>query len=320
MQKKMNAALIHNFEGIEKIEITSVAVPSPKENEVLIEVKYAGVNPVDWKISDGILKNRMDYEFPITLGWDVAGVVSQRGKQVKDFKKGDSVFAYCRKEIIRDGSYAEYICLDAQHVAAKPKRLSFAEASCIPLSALTAWQSLYDVAHLKSHEKVLIHAGAGGVGGFAIQLAKLVNAHVITTTSQKNLDYVKHLGADEVVDYTQEYFVDWIHKHYPKGVDVIYDTIGNSTLKMSYEITKEKGRLVTIAGVVDQALASQRHLTAEFVFVRPDGKELKKIAELFEEGRLQPPSIQEIPFEQVKLALRKSREGHTQGKIVVKVS
>ncbi|MFZ0564692.1 MAG: NADP-dependent oxidoreductase [Chlamydiales bacterium] len=316
----MKAALIQSFEGIEKIEIGEVPIPYPEANEVQIQVKYAGINPVDWKITEGMLKTRMDYEFPVILGWDAAGVITQVGEEVKRLKEGDSVFAYCRKEIIHDGSFAEYLCLDGQNVILKPETLSFAQACCIPLSALTAWQSLFDTAHLKTKERVLIHAGAGGVGGFAIQLAKTIGAHVITTTSQKNFDYVQQFGADEVIDYTQNHFVDWMQQHYQNGVDVVFDTVGGDTLKMSYQTVKKGGRLVTIAGIIDHALANEQQIEAEFVFVRPDGKELQKIAELFNATRLHPPTIQEIPFEDVELALRKSREGHTQGKLVLKIS
>jgi len=316
----MKAALIHNFEGIEKISLEEVSLPLPKDHEVQIAVKYAGINPVDWKIAEGLLKTRMQYELPIILGWDAAGEISQVGKNVNNLKIGDPVFAYCRKEIIRDGSFAEYICLTAENVVKKPKRLTFAEAAAIPLCALTAWQSLYDAARLKPREWVLIHAGAGGVGSLAIQLAKLAGAHVITTSSKVHFGYVKALGADEVIDYTQENFIDFLHKNHPKGVDVIYDTVGGDTLKASYQAAKEGGRLITIAGIVDQALASKQHLMAEFVFVRPDGKELSQIASLFEKKRLIPPHIQEVPFDEIALALRKSREGHTQGKLVVNMA
>ena len=320
MKVTMKAALIHTFEGIEKITIEEISIPTPQEKEVQIAVKCAGINPVDWKIAEGLLKTRMDYQFPIILGWDVAGEVSQVGKEVKGFKAGDPVFAFCRKDILHDGSFAEFICLPAENVVKKPKNLSFAQAAATPLSSLTAWQSLYDIAHLKAKDTILIHAGAGGVGGFAIQLAKLKGAYVITTVSLANFDYVGAIGADAMIDYTQENFVEVVQKKYPKGVDVILDTVGGDTLKASYLALKEGGRLVTIAGNVDQALAAHHHLRAEFVFAQPDGKQLIKIASLIEEKRLTPPHIQEIPFEDLVLALRKSRTGHMLGKLVLIVN
>lgn len=318
-KQKMKAAVIHGFDGLEKVLIEEIDIPTPQDNEVQIAVEYAGVNPVDWKICEGLLKNRMDYEFPIILGWDAAGKVSAKGKNVTHLKEGDSVFAYCKKEIVHEGAYAEFICLNASHVVKKPKKISASQAASFPLSSLTAWQSLFDTAHLKAKDNVLIHAGAGGVGGFAIQLAKLMGAKVITTTSSSHHDYVKALGADEIIDYTKENFVEKIHALLPEGVDVVYDTVGGSTLKASYQAAKEGGRLVTIAGIIDQALAVQRHLEAEFVFVTPNGEELGQIAELIEKGKLVPPPIHEVPLEDAKSALRKSREGHTEGKIVLKI-
>lgn len=315
----MRAAVIHNFEGIENISIEEVPKPQCLDNEVQIQVKYAGVNPVDWKIAEGLLQSRMSYEFPITLGWDVSGFVSQVGKHVKKLKEGDAIFAYCRKETMHSGSFAEFICLDHQNVILKPQKLSLAEAASIPLSALTAWQALFDTAKIKKNDVVLIHAGAGGVGTFAIQLAKMTGARVVTTASQANFNYVKQLGADDIIDYTKENFVEAIRKKYPTGVEMAFDTIGGATLKSTYEIVKKGGCLVTIAGMIDQALASQHHVRAEFVFVRPNGAELQKIAELFDASILIPPKIQEIPFQEVVSALRKSREGHTQGKLVLKM-
>lgn len=320
MPHTMKAALIHSFGGIEKIEIKEVSVPTPQFDEVQIAIKYASVNPVDWKIAEGMLKTRMDYEFPIILGWDAAGIVSAAGKGVKDFKEGDPVFAYCRKEMMRDGSFADFICLKAENVALKPRTLSFAEAAAVPLCSLTAWQSLYDTAHLKAKEWILIHGGAGGVGSFAIQLAKRVGAHVITTTSSANFDYAKLLGADELIDYRQENVLEHLLKIVPQKVDVVFDTVGGDALKASYEMVKQKGRLVSIAGIIDQAIIAQKQITGDFVFVSPNGKELKLIADLLDSGKIKPPRLQEMPFDQIESALHKVREGRSQGKLVIKIN
>lgn len=313
----MKAALIHNFEGIEKISIETISVPIPKDHEVQIQIKFASINPVDWKIAEGLLKTRMEYHLPIILGWDAAGMVSQIGSSVTELKIGDPVFAYCRKECMQDGSFADYICLPAENVVKKPDNLSFAEAAAVPLVTLTAWQSLFESADLKTQETVLIHAGAGGVGSMAIQLAKLAGAYVITTTSAANADYVKELGADLIIDYTKESFSNVLLAECPHGVDVLFDTVGGETLLKSYGVVKKKGHLVTIAGVLDQALASKQEIKAEFVFVRPNGKQLNEIAALLKQKKLVPPRLQEIPFKEIAQGLRKSREGHTQGKIVV---
>lgn len=319
MQKTMKAAVIHNFEGIENIAIEEISTPMPQDNEVQIRIEYAGINPVDWKIADGLL-TRLDYEFPITLGWDAAGLVSAVGKNVKNFKEKDAVFAYCRKEILHDGSFAEYICLDSKNIALKPEKLNFAESACVPLSALTAWQALYDTAKIKKNEKVLIHAGAGGVGSYALQLAKMKGAYVLTTASAANFEYVKSLGADEIIDYTQENLSDYIKKNHSEKLDVVLDTVGGNTLKVSYDLLKERGRLISIADFIDHAAASQKNLFAEFVFVAPNGEQLKKIAALFDRQEMQAPRIEEIPLEELSSALRKSREGHVQGKLVIKIS
>jgi len=317
--KKMKAAVIHEFGGIEKISIEEVPVTFPKDNEVQIAIEYAGVNPVDWKICEGIFRGRMGHEFPLILGWDAAGKVIAKGKNVKKFKEGDEVFAYCRKESLHDGSYAEYICLDAKNVAFKPRSLTFAQAASVPLASLTAWQSLFDTIHLQPKENVLIHAGAGGVGSFAIQLAKIAGAKVITTTSASHHDYVKKIGADLIIDYTKDNFVDRIQTQFPQGIDAVFDTVGGETLKASYRTIKEGGRLVTIAGIVDQALAADTHVHADYVLVSANGEELQKISDFLEQGTMQPPKIQEIHFNEIPLALRQNREGHTEGKIVIKI-
>ncbi len=315
----MKAALIHSFGGIDKIEISEISTPLPKPHEVQIAIKYAGVNPVDWKIIEGLLKTRMDYQFPITLGWDLSGEVSAVGSEVTAFRIGDPIFAYCRKEIIHEGSYADYICLDADHVVSKPRTLNFAQASVIPLSSLTAWQALFKSANLQANESILIHAGAGGVGGYAIQLAKHTGAHVITTASEHNRDYVNMLGADEIIDYTKGDFVKKLHQTHPDGVDVVFDTVGGDTLLASYGAAKIGGRLVTIAGQFDPVHAAQRELSGEFFIVEPNGQQLQKISALLDSGKLSPPPVQEFPFTEVEEALRQSRNGHTQGKIALKI-
>lgn len=318
-KQKMKAVIIRDFRGIDAIEIGEMPIPEPQNQEVQIEVHYAGINPVDWKITEGVLQSRIVHELPIILGWDVAGVVVGVGSEVSHLKVGDEVYAYCRKNIVHDGSYAEYICLEANHVVKKPKNLSFAEASCIPLSALTAWQSLFDTAQLQANEKVLIQSGAGGVGNFAIQFAKWAGAYVITTASHANSEYVTSLGADDVIDYTSKNFVEHIKKTYPEGIDVVYDTQGGDVLKASYGVLTQGGRLVTITGIVDNALAQEHNVRADYVLVTPNGEQLQKIAELLETSKIQCPKIEEIPFEEIKSALRKSREGHTRGKMVLKV-
>ena len=194
------------------------------------------------------------------------------------------------------------------------------EAAAIPLSSLTAWQSLFDTAHLQAKEKVLIHAGAGGVGSFAIQFAKSIGAEVVTTSSRSHIPYLQKLGVDHTIDYTKEDFVKTLLTLYPEGVDVVFDTVGGKSLEGSYDVVKKRGRLVTIAGQIDAKKALERHIQADFLFVTPNSKQLSKIATLIEEGKIQAPPITLFPFTDVKKALQKSKEGRTEGKIVLKIA
>lgn len=303
----MKAAFIESFDGIDGIKFGDLPMPQIHDHEVLVKVDYAGLNPVDWKIAEGHLKQRMPYEFPIILGWEMAGTIYNIGKNVSQFKEGEPVFAYCRKDITHFGALTEYISLDANNVVRKPKNLSFKEAAAIPLAALTAWQSLFDAAMLKENERVLIHGGGGGVGGYAIQLAKWRKAFVITTASDSKHDYVKKLGADEIIDYTKENFVQKLKN----SVDVVFDTIGGDTLKQSFEVLKQNGRLVSLLGQGNGIL---------YVFVHPDGEDLKEIAYLFEQKKLLPPHIEEYPLIKTKEALYKLKNEHVKGKLVVRIS
>jgi len=316
----MKAVVINDFSGAEKAHIQELPVPEPAPGEIQIKVACASVNPVDWKISEGMLKSRLPHEFPITLGWDAAGVVSEIGQGVTQFSIGDEVYAYCRKPMIHLGTFAEYVCFDADLVARKPKTLTVAEASAIPLTALTAWQALFDVAHLKKGQTVLIHAGAGGVGGMAIQLAKYAGAKVYTTASKKNHDYVKSLGADVAIDYTQEDFVEFINEEEAHGVDLVFDCVGGESLHQSVDIVKEGGHLVTICEFIDNTFGESHGIHSSFIFVKPDGKQLNKLAELIDKGELKAPHIETRPLEQAPEALAQSKAGHTKGKLVLTVA
>jgi NADPH2:quinone reductase len=315
----MKAMTIEKFGSAETLKLTDVPTPHPKEDEVQIEVLFTAVNPVDWKIREGYLKNRIPHEFPIILGWDASGVVTAVGKNVKNFKVGDEVFTYCRKPTIQWGTYAEYVCVNAHNTAHKPKNITFAQAASIPLVALTAWQSLFDAAQLKRGESILIHAGAGGVGSLAIQFAKNAGAKVYTTASEKNHSYVKKLGADEVIDYSKGGFLSQMKKLTPEGVDVIFDMIGGDTLKESLQLLKPKGRLVSIVEQLDPALADKHQIEFSYVFVSPNGSQLSQIATQIAQNKIAVPTIQEMPLSEARQAQEKIRGGHIQGKIVLKV-
>lgn len=315
----MKAMVIENFGGAEQLHLDDFPIPKPADNEVLIEIHYTAVNPVDWKIREGLLKGLMQHEFPMILGWDAAGIIADIGRNVTHLKKGDEVFAYCRKPVVKWGTYAEYVSFDADHVALKPKNISFAQAAAIPLVGLTAWQALFEFAKLKSGETILIHAGAGGVGSLAIEFARQAGAKVYTTASQENHGYVKKLGAHVAIDYRQDNFVEKILSLEPQGIDVVLDCIGKKTLNDSFLVLKPGGRIVSIVEQVDQNLAAKYKVHGGFVFVQPSGKQLTQIAELINQGKVVAPNIEEMPFSSAASAQEKIRQGHTRGKIVLKV-
>lgn len=315
----MRAMVIEDFGDINQMRLAEIPTPEPQKNEVLIQISYAAINPVDWKICAGFLRERMPYEFPITLGWDVAGVISKVGADVTHYKVGDEVFAYARKSQIKDGTLAEYICLDANNIAFKPKTLQAKEAAAIPLTGLTAWQCLFDAVHLKQGDVVFIPAGAGGVGSMAIQFSKYAGATVVTTASSKNHDYLKKLGADIAIDYHTENVIDRVQSLYPQGVDVVFDTMGGSTLEDSFKFMKVGARLVSIISKVTDDIADKHKIQAHYVFVQPSGSQLKTIGELLDTGKIRVPHIKEFTFENAREAMTELKAGHTIGKIVVKI-
>ncbi len=315
----MKAIVIESFGGPEMLRQADVPSPEPAADEVLIEVAYAAVNPVDWKIREGMLAGMFPHEFPVILGWDAAGTVKSVGKNVTGFRTGDRVYAYCRKPKVGFGTYAEFVTMNQAAVAPMPKNVGFAEAAGIPLAGLTAWQSLFDAAKVKAGDKVLIHAGAGGVGSMAIQFAKHAGAEVLTTAGSANHAYVKSLGADEAIDYTKENFIDAVRKREPGGIDLVYDAVGGDVQTKSYEVLKKGGRLVAIVNPPVEEEARRYGVDASHVFVTPDGAQLRRIGALIESGAVKPPALQEMRLEEAAEALRRSQEGHVRGKIVLKI-
>jgi NADPH:quinone reductase-like Zn-dependent oxidoreductase len=316
----MKAAYIDAFASSGNIKVGQLSLSQPRKGEVCIAVAYAGVNPVDGKIAEGALSSRMPHQFPLILGWEASGTVYSLGEGVTSFQKGDKVYAYCKKPVVQEGTWAEYVTVSADHVALAPSNISMAEAAGVPLAGLTAWQALFDKVQLKAGEHALIHGGGGGVGGFAIQWAKFCGALVIATASSAKTDYVKRLGADAVIDYQKGNFVDGVRSAHPKGIDVVFDTIGGSVYKQSFEVLKAGGRIVSILEQPDPELVRKFSVRAEYLFVAPNGKQLKEIARLFELGKVRPPVVQQMTLDQAPLAVDAIREGHTMGKIVLRVS
>jgi len=287
-------------------------LPEPGPADVRIAVHAAAVNPVDWKIRAGHLAAMIPYPLPLVLGWDVSGVVERVGSDVTHLSVGDAV--YCRPDITRNGSYAEYIVVRSSEVAAKPKTLSHNEAAAVPLAGLTAWQALFEHAHLRAGERVLIHAGAGGVGSLAIQLAKSAGAHVIATASAGNEALVRDLGADEFVDYRSQRFEDVLD-----GVDVVLDTIGGDTLKRSITLLNPGGRLISVVGTPDAAALAAVGATGGAIMVQPSSEALGQIAQLIDAGTVRVLIDSVFPLSEVRAAHQKSETGRARGKIVLEV-
>jgi len=315
----MKAIAIQAYGGPEQLRLMDLPTPTPGDNEVLIEIVATSVNPVDWKICAGGLKERLPNQFPIIPGWDAAGTVKAVGKNVTTWKGGERVFAYCRKPVIQWGTYCEYVAVDAAVVAPMPHNVSFEQAAAIPLTGLTAWQSLFDCALLTTDQTVLIHAAAGGVGGMGVQLARHIGATVYATASRKHHDYVRALGAHHVIDYTTEDFVVAIKRALPDGVDHVFDTVGGEVYRKSFDALKRGGHIVSIREKPDETINTRYGVRSGYVFVNPDGAELTALADLLEEGDIKPPAIEEMPLADAARAFERSISGHVAGKIVLRV-
>lgn len=308
----MKAVRIHAYGGPELLHYEDAPRPQPKPDDLLIRVRAAAVNPVDWKIREGYLQGFLNHRLPLILGWDVAGEVVEVGPEATGFKVGDKV--YSRPDIERDGSYAEYIAVKASDAALKPATLDLVHAAAVPLAALTAWQSLVDAAQLQAGQTVLIHAAAGGVGSFAVQLAKARGARVIATASAVNTGLVADLGADQFIDYTRTRFEQVV-----KEVDVVFDTIGGDTQERSWQVLKPGGILVSVVSPPPEAAAAAHGARGAFVFIHTSGAQLATIAQLIDQGRMRPIIHTVLPLSQVRQAHAISEGGHARGKIILQV-
>jgi NADPH:quinone reductase-like Zn-dependent oxidoreductase len=306
----MKAVRIHAFGETSELKYEDAPKPAPATGEILVKVHVAGVNPVDWKIRNGTVKTM---ELPAILGFDISGVVEEVGEGVKDFQKGDEVYAYL--DLKRGGGYAQFVALPAKDAAKKPTRADHKLAGATPLAALTAWQALFDKAGLKEGQTVLIHGGAGGVGHFAVQLAHAKGAKVIATASADNAEFVKGLGADQVIDYKKEKFEDVV-----KDVDVVLDMFGADTLERSYGVLKENGYLVSIVANPDKDKLKARKASGSWMLVKPDGKQLAEIAKMIDEGKVKPDIQDEFELKDVAKAHERSQSGGTgRGKIILTI-
>ena len=307
----MKAAVIHDFGGIDQLAIEDVAVPKPADGEVLIDVQASGINPIDFKTRNGMGVNRGWDRVPenIILGWDISGVVVE--SQSDAWRAGDAVFGMPRFPALTDG-YAEFVTAPGNELARKPNGTSHLEAAAVPLAALTAWQALFDNAGLENGQHVLIHAGAGGVGHLAIQLAKWKGAHVTTTCSSRNRDFVASLGADDVIDYTQ---CDFSEK--AANMDVVFHMISPDQRPQSYATLKEAGFLASITGPLSPEELEDHKITGKFVTVRPNGAQMQEIAGLMESGALKVHVDAVYSLADIAQAHGHVEGGHTRGKVVL---
>ena len=308
----MKTIRIHNYGGPEVLLYEEAPRPQVRQGEVLIRVHAAGVNPLDCKVRAGELKEVIQHKPPLSPGWDVSGVVDEVGQGVSRLKRGDEVFAMA--DPMRDGAYADYIAVREATVAVKPKSLYHVRAAAVPLSALTAWQSLFDVGHLEFGQRILIHGGSGGVGHFAVQLAKWKGAYVIATASTKNQKLLRSFGAHATIDYTSHKFEEIADK-----VDLVLDTIGGETQKRSWRVLKKGGVLISLVQRPVQETARQFGGRGMMCRVQPDGAQLSKIAKLIDSAKLKPTIDRVLPLREARRAHELTQNGHILGKIVLRV-
>ncbi|AKQ45002.1 zinc-binding oxidoreductase [Rufibacter radiotolerans] len=312
----MKAAYYKEFGGTDKITVGNIEIPEVGEGEVLVRLKAAGVNPVDNAVLAGYLSQFLPMGFPAIPGWDMAGVVEERGFSARRFQVGDEVYAYARRPTVQWGTFAEYIVIPESYLAHKPKGISFEEAAGIPLVGLTAYQSLYDAGNLQSGQTVLILGASGGVGSLGIQLAKEKGATVIGVASQKNHAFMKELGANHTIDYTGTNIGEAVKQLFPQGVDLIFDCASGDTLQQSLSALKPNGTLVSI---LHQGEGLDKNIHFKYVFVEPNAAQLEILQDLAEAGKLKVHVSGTYSLDQTAEALQQIATHHTTGKIVISV-
>jgi NADPH:quinone reductase-like Zn-dependent oxidoreductase len=308
----MTAIRFHSYGGPEVLVQEDAPRPEAAAGEVLIRVHAAGVNPLDWKVRAGYVKEWLPHRLPLIPGWDVSGVVESVGVGSTDLNVGDEVYGLL--DFTRDGAYAEYVAARARDMALKPSSLDHVQAAALPIAALTAWQALFDVANLSAGQTVLIHGAAGGVGHYAVQLAKWKGARVIGTASARNMNFVRELGADKVIDYQTTRFNEAV-----SDVNVVLDTQGGETQLHSWKVMKMGGILVSTVGISSPETPSALGVRGEPVLVHPDANQLTEIAALIDLGELKPLINSVVPLAEAAKAHELSQAGHVRGKIVLKI-
>ena len=318
----MKAIFYEQHGTAEVLQVGERPTPEPQDNEVLVEVVATSVNPIDRRLRSGELQDYITRTFPVVPGWDLAGKIAKVGAKVTDWQVGDEVLGLAFTRSIQHGSYAEYCPIDTASITEKPASISFEQAAALPLVSLTAWQALSEFGELKAGQSVFIQAGAGGVGSVAIPMAKHLGAKVYTTTSAKNHDYVKSLGADVIIDYNADDYESALRQHETNGVDLVLEALlGNGTAEAAIRLTKDGGRVAYMNNEPPEMDEIKlRNIKAEFLHHRPDGAMLRELVDLYESGKISLPKVQVRPLEEAMDAHLESEKGHTQGKIVLRVS
>lgn len=307
----MRAVLVRHYGEPSVAKPEQIPRPEPKENEILVHVLASGVNPADPLIVSGKYAKEFGTHLPLIPGYDVCGIIEKTGPKVTKLHVGDRVYAY----LLWGGGWADYAISNESEAALAPKSLTAIEAAAVPLAALTAWQALVDTAHLQAGQTVLIHGGSGGVGSFAIQIAKARGAKVIATASTANQDFLKQLGADVAVDYKTAKFEDVAH-----NVDVVLDPVGHDTLRRSYAVVRKDGIIVSLVARPDPAALDRYGIRGQSVASKPNARELEEISRLIEAKRIKPIVTEALPLREAVKALQQASSHHTRGKVVLKVA
>jgi NADPH:quinone reductase-like Zn-dependent oxidoreductase len=306
----MKAIRIHNYGDASALQLEEAPTLAIQPDQLLVRIRDAGVNPIDWKIRAGYLKSRMPANFPLTMGQDFAGEVVERGKDVEPFNIGDRVFGFAQ------GTYAEYAAAPASTVAAMPSSLTFEVAAALPTAGSTALQIIRDVVRVQNGVIVLIHGAAGGVGSFATQIARHVGARVIATaTGADDIDYLKSLGVEQIIDFQQERFEEKV-----RGVDGVVDLVGGETLARSYAVIKKGGVLATTVHPIDEAAAKKAGVRAIQVLMKRNAADLEELGKLVDQGHLKPRMGGMMSLTQAKEAQELSEKGKIRGKLILKVA
>ena len=311
----MLAAQLTHYGNKDALQVTPDALrPAPATGQVLVQVAAASVNAIDWKIREGMMQQMAPVTFPATLGGDLAGTVVEVGEGVDSSMIGQEVYGQTNP-FSGHGSFAEFTPIATGNLSLKPKTTDFVQAASLPLTAASAHQALAETIKLQPGQKILIHGGAGGIGSFAVQLAKHLGAYVAATAATDDLDFIKELGADEAIDYTSQQFEQLLSDY-----DAVFDTVGGETLEKSYGVLKAGGQIVTMAGAPSEELAGAHDVTAVAQQTRVTTERLQKVAELVDQGVLRPAIDKIFPLGQAAEALEYMRQGHHRGKVVIKMT